>query len=124
MDISGTTGQSKRMEAIRIMLDTDNLAIPGSIEYRSHIQNIGWEKEWKKDGALSGTTGKGLRLEAIQIRLTNDLANIYDVFYRVHCQSYGWLDWTSNGKSAGTVGKFKAVEAIQIALIPKNKKLQ
>ena len=33
---------------------------------------------------MSGTQGRALRLEAIKIRLTGELANKYDIYYRVH----------------------------------------
>jgi hypothetical protein len=38
------------------------------LEYRVHVQNIGWQ-EWKKLGQMAGTTGQSLRLEAIEFRL-------------------------------------------------------
>ena len=47
---------------------------------------------------------QGKRVEAIQINLTGEMANHYDVYYRVHAESYGWLDWAKNGESAGTEG--------------------
>lgn len=113
---SGTTGQSKRMEAIKISL-TD-LEYPGSIEYRSHIQSYGW-LDWTKDGKVSGTEGKGKRLEAVQIKLTGEIASHYDIYYRAHAQKFGWLDWAKNGLSAGTAGMSYRVEAIEIRLVPK-----
>ena len=48
------------------------------------------------------------------------MANKFDVYYRVHAQSYGWLDWAKNGEGAGTQGKAKRLEAIQIVLVKKN----
>jgi uncharacterized protein YjdB len=47
------------------------------------------------------------------------MANYYDVYYRVHAQTYGWLGWAKNGESAGTSGQSKRLEAIQIILVPK-----
>ena len=118
--ISGTVGKSKRLEGIKIHLDSE---VPsGNIEYRTHIQNLGWESDWKSNGVLSGTTGKALRLEAIQIRLSGEVAEEYDVYYRVHAQTYGWLDWAKNGESAGTSGLSKRLEAIQIQLVKKGEK--
>jgi len=64
---SGTTGRSLRTEAYKMYLEGP-IANRYSIEYRSHIQNIGWTN-WVRDGAVSGTTGQSLRLEAIEIRL-------------------------------------------------------
>ncbi len=114
---SGTTGKSKRLEAIQIKLV--NAPYSGSIQYKTHIQNIGWETNWKENGSTSGTTGKSLRLEAIQIRLTGEMADRYDIYYRVHAQNYGWLGWAKNGESAGTEGLSKRLEAIQIVLVKK-----
>jgi uncharacterized protein YjdB len=64
-ETAGTVGQSKRIEAIKINLN----GLPGySVEYRVHVQNIGW-MAWQKDGAVAGTTAQSLRLEAIEIRV-------------------------------------------------------
>ena len=98
---SGTEGQCKRLEAIRIKLPD---GVSGSIEYRTHIQDIGWEKNWSKDGAESGTEGQCKRLEAIQIKLTGEVAENYDVYYSVHAENFGWLGWAKNGEEAGTAG--------------------
>ncbi len=115
--MSGTTGQSLRLEGIKISLA--NQEYSGNIEYQTHIQNIGWETSWSKNGELSGTTGKSLRLEAIKIRLTGEMAEIYDIYYRVHSQAFGWLDWAKNGEAAGTSGYSYRLEAIQIVLVKK-----
>jgi len=115
-NISGTQGQSKRLEAIRISLSSD---IDGGIRYKTHIQNIGWESDWTYDGNLSGTQGQSKRLEAIQIELTGNAANQYDVYYRVHAQNFGWMGWAKNGASAGTEAYAYRLEAIQIQLVAK-----
>ena len=36
------------------------------------------------------------------------------VTYRVHAQTYGWLNWQTDGALAGTTGQAKRVEAIEI----------
>ena len=113
-EVSGTVGQSKRLEGINIKLSNIN----GSIEYKTHVQDIGWQ-DWKSNGQMSGTTGQSKRLEAIQIKLSGEAANQYDVYYRVHAQDYGWLDWAKNGESAGTEGYSKRLEGIQIVLVKK-----
>ena len=114
--MAGTQGESKRMESIRMKLPS---SMNSSIQYRSHVQNIGWEKKWASNGALSGTTGQAKRLEAIQIKLSGDVAENYDVYYRVHAQDYGWLGWAKNGESSGTEGCSKRLEAIEVRLVPK-----
>lgn len=72
------------------------------------------------NGAMSGTSGQAKRLEAIELELYGEVAYYYDVYYRVHAQSYGWLGWAKNGETAGTSGMAKRLEAIQIKLVPKN----
>ena len=120
-DIAGTTGKSKRLEAIKINLE--NQQYKGDIIYTTHIQDIGWqdktEADWKKNGALSGTSGQSKRLESIRIKLTGEMAEHYDVYYRVHAQEFGWMGWASNGQAAGTAGYSYRLEAIQIQLVPK-----
>ena len=114
---SGTTGQSKRLEGIRIAL-TD-LPGGGGVRYRTHVQGYGWQG-WRADGAVAGTVGEGRRLEAIRIELTGAAANSYDIYYRVHSQTFGWMAWAKNGQSAGTQGMRKRLEAIEIVITPKN----
>lgn len=118
--VSGTSGQSKRLEAISMTVNDNQYG--GGIEYNTHVQRIGWQGDvnnsatWKRNGELSGTSGKSYRLEAIQIKLTGNLANYYDVYYRVHAQNVGWLSWAKNGQFSGTSGKGYRLEAIQIVL--------
>lgn len=87
-DTAGTSGLSKRPEAIQIVLVSKGGSAPGStarafignandatsttpgasVSYRTHVQTYGWQN-WKVDGAMSGTSGEAKRLEAIEIRL-------------------------------------------------------
>ena len=69
---------------------------------------------------MNGTEGEAKRLEAIKIQLTGADKEKYDVYYRVHAQTYGWLGWSKNGAPAGTAGMAKRLEGIQIVLVPKN----
>ncbi len=114
---SGTSGRSLRLEGINIKLT--NKDHTGGIRYKTHIQNIGWEKDWRVDGAMSGTSGRALRLEAIEIELYGEMANYYDVYYRVHAQNVGWMGWAKNGADAGTAGYGRRLEGIQIVLVKK-----
>ena len=114
--MSGTSGQSLRLEGIKIYLD--NLPVDGGVEYCTHVQNIGWQNYVSND-EMSGTSGRSLRLEAIKIRLTGDFSEQYDIYYRVHCQNIGWMGWAKNGESAGTAGFSYRLEAIEIKLVEK-----
>lgn len=115
--MSGTQGESKRLEGIRIELC--NQSYSGGIEYRTHVQEYGWQN-FVGNGQMSGTSGESKRLEAIQIRLTGEMAEHYDIYYRVHAEEFGWLSWTRNGKSAGTEGFNYRLEGIEIRLMEKN----
>lgn len=126
---AGTTGQAKRLEAIGIALNLNGLS--GGLEYRVHAQTYGW-MDWVNANTTgtsqaamiasrqyAGTIGQAKRLEAIQIRLTGELAQKYEVLYRVHRQTYGWSAWTRDGETAGTTGQGKRLESIEIKLINK-----
>ena len=114
-EMSGTNGQSKRLEGIRIKLE--DLELSGGVKYCTHVQSYGWQ-DWVSDDQISGTTGEAKRLEAIRIELTGKVAQQYNIYYRVHCQTYGWLGWAKNGEVAGTSGMGKRLEAIEIKILP------
>ena len=116
--VSGTFGEAKRLEGIRIKLNTSKTGVSGGITYRTHVQSYGW-LDWSSNGSFNGTKKESKRLEAIEIKLTGSMAEAYDVYYRVHAQSFGWLGWACNGQPAGTAGYAKRLEGIQIVLLPK-----
>lgn len=100
-EIAGTTGQSRRMEAIKI-------DAPFEIKAKAHLQDIGDVDYGKinKDTVI-GTTGESRRLEALA--LTGDFT------YRVHIQNIGWTDWKrADGSWVGTKGQSLRLEAIEI----------
>ncbi|MEH7276219.1 N-acetylmuramoyl-L-alanine amidase, partial [Neobacillus vireti] len=115
--VSGTQGQAKRLEAITINLQ--NSPYSGDIKYSTQIQDNVWGSP-VLNGGVSGTIGQSKRIEAIKIELTGEIAIYYDVYYRVHSETFGWLGWAKNGKAAGTNLLSKRLEAIQIVLVEKN----
>ena len=70
--VAGTTGQGKRLEAIKIYLDnnglTGQLASYYNLYYRVHIQDVGW-LAWTANDGIAGSTGLAKRIEAIQLTL-------------------------------------------------------
>ncbi len=64
---AGTTGESRRAEAIEIKL-TGELAEKYDVQYRVHVQGHGW-LDWVCNGETAGTTGESRRMEAIEIVL-------------------------------------------------------
>lgn len=104
--IIGTQGQGKRLEAIRFK--TNNGL---QIEYRVHIENIGWQ-EWKKNEEVAGTTGQSLRIEAIEIKCNKELE------VQEHIEEVGWMP-SSKGTNIriGTEGKALRLEAFKIGIL-------
>ena len=84
------------------------------VQYRSHVQEIGWQG-YVKDGNMSGTTGLGYRVEALNINLLNAPQNA-KIVYRTHVENIGWQGWQQNGNMAGTSGMAYRIEAIEIML--------
>lgn len=117
----GTTGKSKRLEALKVRVSHGSDEIYGTVKYSVHCQTYGWMGE-VTENKLAGTTGESKRLEAITVTLSGDLATYCDVYYRVHCQRVGWLDWAKNGAKAGTAGYGYRMEAMQIKIVPKGSK--
>lgn len=114
--MSGTTGQSLRLEGIQIKSESGDYDL--GFKYATHVENIGWQAE-KTNGLMSGTSGQSLRLEAIMITLTGADANKFDVYYHVHAQNVGWMGWAKNGAQSGTAGFGYRLEGIEIQVVPK-----
>lgn len=110
---AGTTGQSRRLEAIRIRL----LNCPGAyLEARAHIQTIGWaDLQRVSEDKVLGTAGQSKRLEAVVFHLKN--LDGYKLQYRVHLQGIGWTNWIDNDNIAGTTGQARRIEAIQMKIV-------
>lgn len=113
---AGTTGEAKRVEALKIKLI--NQRVSGSISYQAHVSDIGWQS-WKNENQIAGTTGEAKQIEALKIKLTGAMAQKYDIYYRTHVADYGWLDWAKNGEMSGTSGMAKRVECVQVVLVQK-----
>lgn len=114
-NMSGTVGESRRMEAIKIKLAS---SVKGSVKYSVFLRDAGWQAE-VKDSATAGTEGQSKQMEAIKISLEGDIATKYDVTYRVHVKNKGWLNWVSNGAVAGSETDRLRIEAIEIKLVKK-----
>ena len=115
-DTAGTTGRSLALEALQVKTEGGNLS--GEVETSAHVENVGW-MGYVGVGATSGTTGRDLAIQAVRLRLTGELAQQYDIYYRVHVHNIGWLGWAKNGNKAGTEGYGLAAEAVQVRLVEK-----
>ncbi len=122
---SGTSGQSKRVEAIKIKL-TGEISNYYDVYYRVHAQDLGW-MSWTCNDSKAGTEGLELRVEAIQICLVEkggnapgDISRPFveqgKVEYSSHVQNIGWQNYVNNGNTSGTVGQGLRLEALKIRL--------
>lgn len=125
---AGTTGQSARMEAMKIT-PPEGLVI----DVLAHIQRKG-NMEYKgirkgkcsgigssSNDPIIGTVGLGLRLEAFEIKVVENTTG-KTLKYRAHVQGAGWLPWMEAregryGSWAGTVGEHRRMEAVQLKLV-------
>ena len=126
--VVGTTGQSLRMESLKVRVKSGYANLSGWVCLQSHVQNIGWTGVSRNsvgicgaDGkdVTTGTEGQSLRMEAVRIWLEGDIRNAFSVRYRAHVQNYGWMGWVSDGATAGTTGQSLRIEAIEIQLVEK-----
>ncbi len=113
--VFGTTGESKRLEAMWAKV---GLPYAGGVEYRTHVQRIGWQ-DWVADGTIAGTTRQAKRIEAIRMRLTGENAKHLSVWYRAHVQGIGWTKWVHDGALAGTTGRGLRTEAVEVVVLTK-----
>ena len=131
-ETAGTTGQDRRIEAVRIRL-TEQLEARYDVYYRVHATNFGW-LEWAKNGETAGSTGYGSPIEAIQIQLYEkgsadvpkgtgrtflSREQISSIDIQEHLENMGWQT-AKNGTqlTAGTTGQNRSIEAIAMAVKP------
>ncbi|WP_192497774.1 CotH kinase family protein [Pseudoclavibacter sp. CFCC 13611] len=118
---SGSTGQSLRLEAVKVQ--TVGASLTGSVAGNAHVQNQGWTG-WQDGGQPVGSVGKSLRVEALQLKVTGQLAEKYDLYYRVHAQNVGWMGWAKNGQVSGTTGQSLRIESLEMTLVRKGTEVQ
>ncbi|MFE9370089.1 polysaccharide deacetylase [Streptomyces sp. NPDC006711] len=106
--VAGTTGQSRRMEALAI--STSGV---GGVCANAHLADIGWQG-WVcgSDGQVVtvGTTGQSRRMEALGVQVGSG-----NVGAQAHVEGYGWLSAVSgNPVYVGTTGQSRRMEAVRI----------
>ena len=113
--VAGAAGKGKQIDCIE--LNVSGNKFKGGISYRTYSKESDWESNWSSNGETSGVQGK--KINAIAIKLTGEVANHYDVYYRVYVPEFGWLDWAKNGETAGTKDLPYSLESIQVVLVTK-----
>lgn len=106
---SGTTGKGLALQSLKIQ--TDDKASLG-IKY-SVYENGAWTG-YASDGQTVGASG--VNIEAVKIELTGPDAKYYNVYYRAHNATAGWLGWASNGQPAGVAKIGKPMQALEIVI--------
>lgn len=100
-EMAGTTGEKKRMEALRIDYP--------DVEVKAHLEEIGWIDYGKitKD-TIIGTVNEKRRLECLCLK--------GNFKYRVHIEGSGWSCWTKADGicTLGSVGQSLRIEAIEM----------
>lgn len=89
----------------------------GTIAYKVNLSGSGW-LDWAENAADSNPTDTDMPLEAISVTLTGQLAENYDVYYKV-LQNGAWTEWAVNGANAGTEGGGLKVDGIRISVVDK-----
>lgn len=117
-DINGAATRPKKLEAFNIVLNSNKAGSNTAIAFRGYY-NGAWE-QWKSSGSVwSGKPGMAYPIEAIAAQLTGEWATKYDLYYRVHINSYGWSGWARNGEAAGSKGDNRMIDAMQVELVYK-----
>lgn len=101
-ETAGTTGESKRLEALQI-------EAPYEVQAKAHLEGIGWvDYGIINSDTVIGTTGESRRLECLCLK--------GNFKYRVHIEETGWSAWTNADgiNTMGTVGQALRIEAIEM----------
>ena len=115
--LAGTAGKSLPMYAFKVSVNP--VGMQGGVRYSAHTATYGWLPD-VANGAVAGRPGNSKQIEALRISLTGELADYFDVWYRVNIKSYGWLGWVRNGSVSGSTGCGLRAEGVQVILLPKN----
>lgn len=105
--MSGTIGKGQAIQAISLDIPSQSAL---QVKQASYVKKGGW---------VEGLSASDQQVEAIKLTLTGKNARLFDIYYRVHSQKFGWLGWAKNGESAGTEGYDYRLEAYQVKIMPK-----
>ena len=82
--------------------------------YQVNLSGLGW-LSWAYDGAETGGPGGTQPLEALRMELTGELAEGYDLYYKV-LQNGAWTPWAVNGGTAGVEGAGLWIQGIRASI--------
>jgi uncharacterized protein YjdB len=115
---AGYPSTSQRLNALRVGVDG---RYSGGVEVSARVEGDGW-RPYAVNGGVAGTSRGTKRTSAYKMRLTGEMANRYDIYYRVHVAGTGWLGWAKNGAAAGTTWYGDRNTAVQVVLVAKGER--
>jgi hypothetical protein len=108
----GTTGQSRRIEALSVWT-----ASTGGVCLAGYVQGTGWTGTrcgGERGQVTVGSAGRGLRLEAVRINTHTG------VCVAGHVQRVGWQAWRCGAAGhsvvGGTTGQGRRLEALRLSV--------
>ena len=131
---SGTIGQSKRIEAIRVKL-TGEIAKYYEVYYSIHLAKIGW-CNYESAGRVTGTIDLSKKIEALKICLVKKDAETApntsgvkyvegyksgNFYYNGYIKGVGATGNVSKGNTVGTIGKKQQLQSLTLYLDQSNK---
>ncbi|MFC8796286.1 hypothetical protein ACFT2C_01010 [Promicromonospora sp. NPDC057138] len=116
---AGLTDTSQRLNAVRV--DVDGVRYSGGVQVSAKVEGDGW-RPYVSDTKVAGTYDGTDRTSAYRMRLTGEMAQQYDIYYRVHVAGTGWLGWARNGAGAGTESYTYRNTAVQVVLVKKGER--
>lgn len=116
---AGLTETSQRLNAVRV--DVDGVRYSGGVQVSAKVEGDGW-RSYVGAGKVAGTYDRTDRTSAYKMRLTGEMAQQYDLYYRVHVAGTGWLGWAKNGAGAGTESYRYRNTAVQVVLVKKGER--
>lgn len=115
---AGTTGQSRRMEAVRMNPPEGTV-----LRVKAHLQDVGWidygtieHVDSIENAKIIGTVGEWRRLEAVQLEIAKDGGCWKKLKYQLHLADDGWTGWVEAPYTDGTVGIGRRTEAARFVL--------
>ena len=117
---SGTSTATIGMLAAKIQRANSSYGYSGTVKYSVRTtesdSSSNWSS-WYSDYTGAGSSGSALR--CIKMSLTGEMAQKYDIYYRVYIGGLGWLGWAKNGEKAGLTYSSLKINAVEIQIVPK-----
>ncbi len=116
---SGKTAGKDNVAITAVTMKLSDDRVDGKISYRLAKENAEFG-DWVSMGNDAGKAKDSTKYSKMQIKVEGALADVYDIYYRVKIEKYGWQGWAKNGETAGHDGLEYAIVAYQAKFMRKN----